>query len=270
MLNFEGKVAVITGAASGIGAATASRFAAAGARLCLIDLDAAALAAHATALALPADDLVTASCDVIDRDALAAAIDNAAGRFGRIDILVNNAGKGSFGRADQVTPDAWREVFAINMDAVFYAVRAALPHLVASRGCIVNTASISGLRGDHGFGAYNAAKAAVINYTRTLALDHGPQGVRANCVCPGLVATSLAAALWGNPEVMSVYEQVTPLGRPAQPDEIADAIVFLASSMATYITGAALVVDGGLTAATGQPNFTRLLGHLLEQPATQA
>ncbi|MFC0284167.1 SDR family NAD(P)-dependent oxidoreductase [Camelimonas abortus] len=268
MLDFRGKVAVITGAASGIGAAAAAKFAALGARLCLADVNGAALAERAARLEQAEGDVITRVCDVARRGSVEAMIDAAASHFGRIDILVNNAGKGSFGRVTQLAPETWREVVAVNLDAVYYAARAAMPHLAASRGCIVNTASISGLRGDYGFSAYNAAKAGVINLTRTLALDHGPEGVRVNCVCPGLVATPISAPLRADPAVMAAYSGVTPLGRAAEPEEIADAIVFLASSMASYVTGAALVVDGGLTAATGQPNFNRLLGHLLEQRAT--
>lgn len=268
MLNFEGKVAVITGAASGIGAATATRLAAAGAKLCLADVNGIALTEGSAALGLPATDIITVTTDVGDRSHVEAMITAAAQHFGRIDILINNAGMGSFGQVDQVAPETWRHVMAVNLDSVYFAVRAALPHLKATRGCIVNTASISGLRGDYGFAAYNAAKAGVINLTRTLALDHGPDGVRVNAVCPGLVATPISAPLRDNATVMAVYEQITPLGRAAEPEEIADAIMFLASTMATYITGEALVVDGGLTAATGQPNFNRLLGHLLLQPAS--
>lgn len=266
MFNFQDKVAIITGAASGIGAATATRLAAAGARLCVADVNATALAAHAAGLARPAADLITVTADVSNQTDVEAIIDAAVRHFGRIDILVNNAGMGSFGHVDQVAPEAWRQVMAVNLDSVYFAVRAAIPHLAAVRGCIVNTASISGLRGDYGFSAYNAAKAGVINLTRTLALDHGPQGVRVNAVCPGLVATPLSAPLCDDAAVMEAYGQLTPLGRAARPEEIADAILYLASDAATYITGEALVVDGGLTAATGQPNFNRLLGHLLEQP----
>lgn len=264
MLNFEGKVAVITGAASGIGAATAAKLAAAGAKLCLADVNPVTLTQTAAELALPATDIITVTSDVSLQADVERMISAAAQHFGRIDILINNAGMGSFGHVDQVAPEAWRQVMAVNLDAVYFGVRAALPYLRASRGCIVNTASISGVRGDYGFAAYNAAKAGVINLTRTLALDHGVDGIRVNAVCPGLVATPISATLLAQPAVMEVYGEVTPLGRPARPDEIADAIMFLASGMASYITGESLVVDGGLTAATGQPNFNRLLAHLLD------
>lgn len=265
--SFKGKVAVITGAASGIGAATAAKLAAAGAKLCLADINGDALAAQHASFAGDGVEVVTLVADVSVQADMDRMIATAVDRFGRLDILVNNAGMGSFGPIDVLPVESWRQVMAVNLDAVYYAAHAALPHLIASKGCMVNTASISGLRGDHGFAAYNAAKAGVINLTRSMALDHGPQGVRVNAVCPGLVATPLAAALHENETIMHEYRRVTPLGRPAQPEEIADAIVFLASDAATYITGTALVVDGGLTASAGQPDFNVLLADLAATPA---
>jgi meso-butanediol dehydrogenase / (S,S)-butanediol dehydrogenase / diacetyl reductase len=259
MARFAGKIVIITGAASGIGAATARRFAEEGASLSLADLDEAALAATAAALGLAPDRLLLSHVDVGDGAALAALVAATIERFRRLDILVNNAGIGGFGHVTEVEPERWRRVMAVDLDAVFYASRAAIPHLKATRGVIVNTASISGLFGDSGFAAYNAAKGAVVNLTRTLAIDHAPDGIRVNAVCPGLVVTPLARHLHGSAEILAEYEKRVPMGRPAQPEEIASAIAFLASSDASYITGAMLVVDGGLTAGTGQPDFHRLL-----------
>jgi meso-butanediol dehydrogenase/(S,S)-butanediol dehydrogenase/diacetyl reductase len=259
MARFADKVVIITGAASGIGAGCARRFAAEGATLSLADLDAAALDASAVTLGLAPDRLLHREVDVADGSAVAALVAATVERFQRLDVLVNNAGIGGFGHVTEIEIERWHRVMAVDLDAVFYASRAAIPHLKATRGAIVNTASISGLFGDSGFAAYNTAKGAVVNLTRAMAIDHAKDGVRVNAVCPGLVVTPLARHIHGQAEVLAEYEKRVPMGRPAQPDEIAAAIAFLASADASYITGAMLVVDGGLTAGTGQPDFHRLL-----------
>ena len=258
MFDFSGKVVVITGAASGIGAATAARFAKAGARLVLADLNLDGLTAMAGGLSVSTDDLALLACDVASQADVEAVIATAVQQFGRLDVLVNDAGMGAFGSVPDTDPEVWRRVIAVNLDSVFYGARAAIPHLIETAGCIVNTASISGLAGDYGFAPYNAAKAGVINLTRTLAMDHGKDGVRVNAVGPGLVRTPLASALHEHPVIMGEYRERVPLGRAAEPDEIARPILFLASSAASYITGEILTIDGGLRAATGQPNFTKL------------
>ena len=255
MRRFEGQVVAISGAASGIGAAAARRFAAEGARLALCDLRDDRL--EEVAADLPGEVFARA-VDVSDGEAYAAFIDAAADRFGRLDVLANNAGIGCFGHVDEITPEAWRRTFAVDLDAVFFGSRAALPHLRASRGSIVNTASISGLFADAGLVAYNVAKAGVVNLTRNMAVDHAPDGVRVNCVCPGGVGTPMLNAHLRDDAIMQEYARLVPLGRVAAPEEMAAAIAFLASKDASYITGHALVVDGGVTAQTGQPNFDRL------------
>lgn len=254
-----GRVVLITGAASGIGAATAERFLAAGDRVALVDRDAEALQRQHTALGDAADRALPVVADVTASGAVDAAVAQAVAHFGGLDVLVNNAGIGGFGHVDRLSDEKWRKVFAVNVDGVFFASRAALPHLIARRGAIVNVASISGTGGDHGFAAYNASKAAVINLTKAMALDHGGEGVRINAICPGLVETPLSAQLRETPAVAQGYLDAIALGRMARPAEIAEVIYFLASPAASYVTGASLVVDGGLTAATGQPNFTRML-----------
>ena len=177
----------------------------------------------------------------------------AVARLGGIDILINNAGIGSLSRLGDLDPEQWRMVMAVNLDAVFLAMRAAMPFLLERRGCVVNTASISGIAADYGFAAYNASKAAVIAVSRAAALDYGPQGVRVNAVSPGFIETPLVGML--PPDVVAEYHEAAPLRRGGQAGEIAEAIAFLASDKASFITGHNLVVDGGLTAHTGMPNL---------------
>src|SRR6185437_6086489 len=159
----------------------------------------------------------------------------------RLDVLVNNAGMGVFGPVTTLSTEDWRKVFSIVVDGVFFGCKAAVPHLIKSGGNVVNLGSVSGLFGDYGFAGYNAAKGAVVNLTRTMALDFSKDGVRVNAVCPGLVATPLSAALRDNKEIWRQYQDGIPLARAAQPDEIAAAIAFLASEDASYMTGACMV-----------------------------
>jgi meso-butanediol dehydrogenase/(S,S)-butanediol dehydrogenase/diacetyl reductase len=257
-MRFEGKVVVITGAASGIGLAATRRFGSEGALLSLADINADLLTSEVEALGIEKKRVAGHRVDVSVESEVTELIAATVERFGRIDVLINNAGIGAFGHVTEVTPADWRNVFAVDLDAVYYGCRAAIPHLAKTHGNIVNTASISGMYGDYGFSAYNAAKAAVINLTRAMALDHAPQGIRVNAVSPGLIATPLASALHGDNRVMSEYARLVPLARAGKPGEIASAMAFLASDDASYVTGFNMVVDGGLTAATGQPNFNRL------------
>jgi meso-butanediol dehydrogenase / (S,S)-butanediol dehydrogenase / diacetyl reductase len=256
-MRFSDKVVIVTGGGSGIGEAAVRRFAAEGA--CVVVADVRESAWTRVVDALDIGQHLGVTVDVIDPDAIDRMIAATIDRFGRIDGLVNNAGMGSFGRVTDIDLNHWNTVMAVDVGAVFWASRQAMPHLIATGGSIVNVASASGMAADYGFAAYNAAKAAVLNLTRAMAIDHAP-AVRINAVSPGLTATPLATGLTENPAIMQAYDGVLPMERPAQADEIAAAIAFLASDDASYVNGHNLVVDGGMTAHTGQPNFTRLLG----------
>jgi meso-butanediol dehydrogenase / (S,S)-butanediol dehydrogenase / diacetyl reductase len=258
MVRFAGKTAIVTGGASGIGAAFARRVHAEGARVVIADRDAAAGVALADELG---EDVRFAEIDVTDPDAHMRLAADTRSRFGAIDILFNNAGIGCFGQTPDLPVEQWRAVIAVNLDAVFFGCRAAIPHMrETGGGAIVNTASASGLAADYGFTAYNAAKAGLINYTRCLAIDHARDGIRANAICPGPVDTPLLTrGVDAVPGLRARWEAVVPQQRFARPEEIAAVAAFLASDDASAMTGAALPVDGGLTAQTGQPDLRAVL-----------
>ena len=254
---FEGKVAVITGAASGIGAATARRLRREGARLMLGDLN----EEGGQKIAKELGDAAFRALDVSVLADVEALMQAAVDRFAKIDIVFNNAGIGAFGRTPDLDPEMWHRIIDVDLHSVFYGCRAAIPHLRKNGGgVIVNTASISGLFADYGLAAYNAAKAGVVNYTRAVAIDHARENIRVNSVCPGPIDTALTAPLMSVEAVIDEYTRLIPMGRVGKPEEIAATVAFLASADASYITGAAIVVDGGLTAATGQINFMRIVG----------
>ena len=253
MSRFAGRTVVITAAASGIGLAAAARFSREGANLALCDLRGEELAARAGEFGLPPERLICRTVDMREKEQVEALVAAAVASFGRIDGLINNVGGGRRGRVQDLADSDWRDVMALSLDSVFLASRAAMPHLVATRGAIVNVASISGLAGDGGNLAYNAAKGAVVNMTRGMAVDAGPDGVRVNAVCPGLTATPMTERMRASEAGMAQYRDRIPLARAGEPDEIASAIAFLASDDASYVSGVCLAVDGGLTAWTGQP-----------------
>ena len=254
MARFEGKVALVTGGGSGIGAATARLLAEGGARVVVVDLNEGAAQAVTDEIGGTA-----IAADVSQREQVEAFVADTVARHGGLDILVNNAGVGCFGRTPDLDPAEWERVIAIDLHSVFYACRAAIPHLTKRGGAIVNTASISGLAGDYGYTAYNAAKGAVINYTRALAIDHAREGIRVNALCPGLIETPLTAAAKVLPGLEAAWHDAIPMGRPGTAAEMAEVIAFLASDAASYMTGSIVVADGGQSAWTGQPDVARFL-----------
>lgn len=256
-MRFQDKIAIVTGGGSGIGEAAVRRLHAEGASVIVADVRPEAYAAVVESLG--SERAIGCAVNVARPEEIDALIDLAIQRFGRLDVLVNNAGMGSYGKVTEIDLPHWREVMAVDVESVFWASRQAIPHLQRTNGAIVNIASASGVAADYGFAAYNAAKAAVINLTRAMAIDHAPL-VRVNAVSPGLTRTPLAVGLTENPAIMAAYAPALAMQRPAEPAEIAAAIAFLASADASYVNGHNLVVDGGLTAHTGQPNFSRILG----------
>jgi len=258
---FVGKVAVVTGAASGIGAATARRFGQEGASLVLADLNESQGGSLAAELAREGARAAFVRTDVSDPEQVEALMQAAVDRYGALHIVFNNAGIGAYGKAPDLDVALWQQVIAVDLHSVFYGCRAAIPRLRATGGgVIINTASISGLFGDYGLAAYNAAKGGVVNLTRTVAIDHAREGIRVNAVCPGPIGTPLLNPLLAAPGAQDEYNKLVPMGRVGRAEEVAAVVAFLASDDASYITGAAIVVDGGVTAATGQPSFTRLIG----------
>jgi len=256
---FEGRVALVTAAGAGIGAATARRLAAEGARLVVADLSGKRAEETARAIGDAGGEVAWLKGDAAEPAAVEAAIAMALQRWGRLDVLVNNAGFGEPALIADTSLESWNRTLAVTLTSAFLGLRFALPVMRRQgRGVVVNTASVSGLAGDIGMPAYNAAKAGVVNLTRAAALECAGQGIRVNCICPGGVDTRVTQVLAGEraDEVRRAMAAVHPLQRMGSADEIAAAIAFLASDEASFITGAALVADGGLTAGTGLPPFT--------------
>ena len=252
-MKLKDRVAMITGAASGIGRATAALFAAEGASLVLTDIDGDRLASHAATL--DGAEILSRRADVArgaDVEALAAA---ALERFGRIDILCNIAGRGSFGDLLTTTEDDWDDVFATNLKSVFLCSRAVLPGMIAQgRGVIVNTGSVWALAAGGSAAAYCASKGAILSLTRSMALDFARHGIRVNALCPGGVETPMieryanAVPNLSPVAARNILKSAHPLGRLAEPIEIARGALVLACDDSSFMTGSNLVVDGGFLA----------------------
>jgi NAD(P)-dependent dehydrogenase (short-subunit alcohol dehydrogenase family) len=232
--------AIVTGAARGIGLATTDLFLAEGRRVAMVDRDADEL----NRVAADREGVVPIVCDVSDPDAVAAMAARVQQDLGAVHALINNAGVADFGPIDDCDFAMWRKVMATNLDGVFLCSQALAPALKATKGAIVNIASISGLRASTLRVAYGTSKAAVVHLTEQQAAEWGEWGVRANCVCPGPVRTKLAMAVHTQ-DIIDAYHDAIPLNRYGSEREIAEVICFLCSERASYVTGQQIAVDGG-------------------------
>jgi NAD(P)-dependent dehydrogenase (short-subunit alcohol dehydrogenase family) len=236
----DGKVALVTGAASGIGLACARRFGEEGAKVVGVDLQ-------------PGPDGEVRVADITDEASISGAVDAVVRDHGRLDVVLNAAGVAGGGPIHLLDATEWERVVRVNLTGTFLVCKHALTHMVEQKwGSLVNIASIEGVEGTEGGSSYNASKAGVVLLTKNLAIDYGRVGVRANCICPGFIETTTmfesVMELEGMAQVREQYREAHMLGRFGRPDEIAAAAAFLASEDASFVTGHALVVDGGFTA----------------------
>ena len=243
-MRLDGKVAVVTGAASGIGAATAGLFAEEGATVLAIDLPGTRLARAQRARARVA----TLEADVSADGAAARIVGEAVSQFGAIDILMNNAGVSSNALAEVLPIEEWDRVFSVNVRAMFLLCQAAIPLMKRrKRGRIINVASVMAQRTDYGLAAYTSAKHAVAGLTKTLALELGKFGITANYIEPGAIYTGMTKRTFDQPQIREAWEKKAALRRLGQPIDVAKGALFLASDESGFVTGHGLVIDGGLT-----------------------
>ncbi len=250
----EGKVALITGGGSGIGEASAKLFAEEGATVAIADLNKQGAERVASEIREAGGSAMATSVDVTDSDSCAAAVDATVDEFRHVDVLVNSAGVGSRSALDMTYEERWQFVIDVNLKGTVLMARHAVEQMKEQgSGAVVNIASIRGLIGypdfiTDGFNPYPHSKGGVVNATRDMALGLAKQNIRVNAVCPGFTHTEMTRGTWENPEMYDRIVALHPIGRFAQPIEIARAVLFLASDEASFVTGACLVIDGGFTA----------------------
>jgi meso-butanediol dehydrogenase/(S,S)-butanediol dehydrogenase/diacetyl reductase len=254
-MRFDGKVGLVTGAASGIGRATAIGFAQRGGAVVVADYSGTRARSVAEEINAAGGKAAAIKANVLIESDLQAAVELACARFGRLDFLHNNAysypRNVKAAQLAEVDDEAWQHHLNVGITAVMRGTRVALAVMTRQKsGAIVNTASISGQYADYSNSPYNAVKAAVINYTRVVALEYARDGIRCNCVCPGVTATPPIRRMTAKPETLKAAMEAIPVGRLGEPEEIANVVLFLASDLASFVTGAAYVADGGQTLST--------------------
>ncbi len=244
----KGKVAIVTGAASGIGRATAKMFAERGAKVAVADYDATGGQETVDMIKADGGEAVFIETDVSKDEDVQRMVKQAVGIYGRLDIIFNNAGVGETAKAAEASSEHWDRVLSINLKGVFLGCKYAIPEMIrVGGGSIVNNGSILAEVGFSEATAYSASKHGVVGLTQTIAIDYASQGIRANVVCPGFVRTPMATRNIGADEAEQIAA-LHPLGRMGEPEEVAEAVLFLASDRASFITGTCLFVDGGYTA----------------------
>lgn len=261
-LELEGRVCVVTGAASGIGATLAQRLTQVGAKVAMLDRDAQGLTRLQTELLAQGAEVLAVPCDIGVADQVQEAAHRVQAQWGAADALINNAGLLRAGALDEVSLADWNAVLAVNLTGYLLCARAfGAAMRAAGQGSIVNVASISGLFPQSGSGAYSASKAGVLQLSRQFAVEWGPQGVRSNAICPGMIRTALSAKFYEEPGFEAKRAAVTASRRIGEPQDIADVAIFLASPRSGYVNGAELLVDGGMSCMlmdmVPRPGFNR-------------
>jgi len=248
-VKLENRVAVITGAGSGIGRACAREFAKEGARVVIADIDSAAASETLRAIGVTGGTAMAVETDVSSADAVQKLVEQTLGAYSQVDVLVNNAAIQVNKTVEETTVEEWEREIAVNLGGVFLCSKFFIPHLRKTKGAIINMASVNGFFVEPMCAGYCATKAAIIGLTKAMAIDHGREGIRVNCICPGYIDAGLA---WGYFEAQSdpaaargAAGKLHALGRIGEPEEVARVAVFLASNEASFMTGSAVVVDGG-------------------------
>jgi NAD(P)-dependent dehydrogenase (short-subunit alcohol dehydrogenase family) len=271
MQRLANQVAIVTGGAQGIGGATARRLAEEGARVLVVDIDGDEAQRNVERIRTAGGEAEALQADVGTLGGVEAMVQQAVEHFGKLTIVVNNA-YSSFERGDalSVTEETWDRAMDVGLKSMFRAAKLAVPHLrAAGGGTMVNLSSVHGLLVAPGWFVYEVLKTAVIGLSRQLAAEYGPDGIRVNAICPGHIVTERIAKRWeAHPEGLRFFEQQYPLRRTGTPVEVANAIVFLCSDEASFITGHALVVDGGLSIQLQEDLSVRLGRYVREHPET--